>query len=126
MTASGRPLAGDRGSGTVLGLTLLVVILVLTLAVAGLARAVHARGEAQAAADLAALAAATALHARGIPGADPCTVAGRVVAVNGAAMTGCRVEGEDVEVAAAVALVGLWPLEGRGLLATARARAGPA
>lgn len=115
----------DRGSATVLAVGLLAVLAVLALAAAGLGRAVHARGTAQAAADLGAVAAATALHA---PTAevDPCTVAERVVSANGARLTACRIAGRDVEVATTVVLIGAaWPVEGRSLNARAQARAGP-
>ncbi|MCK6212550.1 flp pilus-assembly TadE/G-like family protein [Georgenia sp. EYE_87] len=112
---------GDRGAGSVLGLALVAVLLVLTLAVVGVARAVHARGTAQAAADLGALAAATALQDLTGSAGDPCAVAGRVVAVNGAELTACRTRGEEVVVATRVPLA-----DGTGLAARASARAGPA
>ncbi|GAA3509357.1 Rv3654c family TadE-like protein [Georgenia daeguensis] len=111
----------DRGSGSVLGLALVAVLVVLTLAVVGVARAVHARGTAQAAADLGALAAATALHDLTGPAGDPCAVAGRVVAANGAELTSCRSRGGEVVVSTRVALA-----DGTGLAARASARAGPA
>ncbi|WP_152203965.1 Rv3654c family TadE-like protein [Georgenia thermotolerans] len=115
---SGR--APDCGAGTVLALALVAVLLVLTLAVVGLARAVHARAAAQAAADLAALAAATAL--RDAAG-DPCTVATAVVRANGAEPAGCAVAGAVVEVGARVVVLG----QADGVLvARASARAGPA
>jgi secretion/DNA translocation related TadE-like protein len=113
----------DRGSGTVLGLALVAVLLVMTLAVVGLARAVHARSTAQTAADLGALAAATALHRAGGPSADPCGVAAEVVAANDARLTACRAAGGEVEVTALATVGGG---EGSGLVARATARAGPA
>lgn len=109
----------ERGAGSVLGLALVAVLLSLTLAVVGLSRAVHARGTAQVAADLGALAAAQALH--GVVPVDPCAVAGEVVAANQAELTGCREEGGDVVVSTRVALA-----DGTGLAARAQARAGPA
>jgi secretion/DNA translocation related TadE-like protein len=111
----------DRGAGSVLGLALVAVLLMLTMAVVGVARAVHARGTAQAAADLGALAAATALHDLTGSAADPCAVAGRVVAVNGAELTACRTRGGEVVISTRVALA-----DGTGLAARASARAGPA
>ncbi|MFC7404430.1 Rv3654c family TadE-like protein [Georgenia alba] len=114
----------QRGSGTVLGLALIALLLTATLVVVGLARAVHARGVAQTAADLGALAGATALHAGGA--AEPCAVAREVVSTNDAELVTCRVAGEDVEVGASVAVVAEgWPVEGRELHARAEARAGP-
>jgi len=105
----------------VLGLALIAVLLTLTLAVVGLSRAVHARGTAQVAADLGALAAAEALHDLSAAHLDPCTVAGQVVAANGAEVTGCRTEGADVVVSTRVPLA-----DGTGLAARAVARAAPA
>ncbi|GAA4419727.1 hypothetical protein GCM10023169_10690 [Georgenia halophila] len=117
----------DRGSGTVLGLTLVAVLIIMTLAVVGLSKAVHARGAAQSGADLAALAAATALHAAGGQARDPCRVADEVAAANGTELTACRVIDENVEVTTGVVVIGeTWPLEGRRLEAHAEARAGPA
>ncbi|WP_230977541.1 Rv3654c family TadE-like protein [Georgenia yuyongxinii] len=113
----------ERGSGTVLGLALVVVLVILAVAVVGLARAVHARGTAQSAADLAALAAASALHRAGGSIDDPCTVAARVVEANDAEPAGCAVSGAVVEVRARVVVLG----QSDGVLvARATARAGPA
>lgn len=111
----------DRGAGSVIGLALVAVLLALTLAVVGVARAVHARGTAQAAADLGALAAATALHDVTGAAGDPCAVAGRVVAANGAELAACRAGGGEVVVSTRVPLA-----DGTGLAARASARAGPA
>lgn len=108
----------ERGSGTVLALGLVAVLAVLALAVAGLAAAVHARGTAQTAADLGALAAATALQHP--LGPDPCGVARQVVAANGADLARCRVSWEEVTVEAHVPMAAPWPA------ARAHARAGPA
>ncbi|MPV38724.1 hypothetical protein GB881_17045 [Georgenia subflava] len=115
--------ARERGSGTVLGLALVAVLLVLTLTVVGVARAVHARGTAQTAADLGALAAATALHRVGGPAGDPCAVAGEVVVANEAELVGCTVTGDEVRVTTRVPIIGA---TGELLLARATARAGPA
>lgn len=113
----------ERGAGTVLVLALMAVLLTLTVAVVGLAGAVHARGTAQTAADLAALAAATALHRAGGPTADPCAVAAQVVVANDAEPAGCAVTGAVVEVGARVVILG--QVDG-ALVARASARAGPA
>ena len=109
---------GDRGAGSVLGLSLVSVVLVLAVGVTALAGAVHARGVAQTAADLGALAAAEVLHGRDGQ-ADPCGAAARVVRANGAEPGGCVVRGDVVEVVARVTV----PV---GPPARATARAGPA
>ncbi|PFG39234.1 secretion/DNA translocation related TadE-like protein [Georgenia soli] len=111
----------DRGAGSVLGLALVAVLLTLTLAVVGVSRAVHARGTAQVAADLGALAAAQARHDPAGVSRDPCAVAAEVVAANGAEIVRCREVGGDVVVSTRVPLS-----DGTGLAARAVARAGPA
>ena len=117
-----RAAAGDpeRGAGTVLVLGIAAVVLLLGLALAGLGAAQQARGTAQAAADLGALAAATALR----HGFDPCAAGGEAVTRNGGVLVECRTEeGGIVEVTASRASAGLPGWAGRGALA--RARAGP-
>ncbi|MFH5824958.1 Rv3654c family TadE-like protein [Georgenia sp. AZ-5] len=122
MSGAARPRA-DRGSGTVLALGLICVLVVLTFAVVGLARAVHARGTAQTAADLGALAAAQALHDPAGARGEPCALAAGVVRANGAEPAGCRVAGAVVDVSARVTVLG--QVDGV-LVARASARAGPA
>lgn len=101
---------GERGSATVLVLGVVAVVLCLTVALAGLARAANLRGAAQAAADLAALAGAQSL----VAGGDPCAVAAEVARANGAELESCRpLPGAHVEVST------------RKAEARARARAGP-
>ena len=119
----------DSGSGTVLVVALVAVVLVLAGALGLLTGAQSARGRAQTAADLAALAGAEVisaprglvLAAEAVAAALPCEVAGDAVGRNGARMTTCRViGGRVVEVRTIVpAGLGLGP-------ATATARAGPA
>ncbi|SFF22443.1 helicase/secretion neighborhood TadE-like protein [Flavimobilis marinus] len=107
--------AGDRGSGSVLVLAVIAVALALALGLGLVARAHVARVGAESAADLAALAAATAL-ARG---GDACATARDVATSNGAEIVRCDTEGTgavQVEVSRDV------PMLGR---ATAQARAGP-
>jgi secretion/DNA translocation related TadE-like protein len=109
----------ERGSGTVLALGLVAVALVLGLALAALASAQGARGQAQAAADLAALAAATALQG----GGPACPTARETAARNGAQVVACVEQGEGVvRVDVTREAVG-WS----GMLGVARAaaRAGP-
>ena len=112
--------AGERGSGTVLVLGVIGVLLALAVGVAALIRAQAAAGRARLAADLAALGGATALNSITAP-ADPCAVAGGVARANGAALSSCAVTGEDVVVEAAVRVQVL----GVDRTATAAARAGP-
>ena len=115
MTGCGHP--GDRGSGTVLVLAVVGALAVLlTTALLALA-AMQARGRAQTAADLGAIAGAASFS-------DRCATAGRVVTANGAALTDCAVEGTHVRVRAAVAVS--WGGRPTGLVARAAAHAGPA
>ena len=124
----------DRGSGTVLVLAVVGVVMVLAASVGLLARAQAARSGAQAAADLAALAGASSIavpegvvlpgvgrHAgpfEGVPG-GPCALAAIVTEQNEASMEQCVVlRGGVVQVAAVRATV-VGP-------ARAVARAGPA
>lgn len=122
---------GDEGSGTVLVIALLAVAVVLAAALGTLGRAQVVRGRAQAAADLAALAAAEAVAVppgvhvspEALQAADPCGRARTTAERNGARLTSCSAEPDGV-VSVTVSVDG-----GRGplaLTATARARAGPA
>lgn len=115
-----RRAAGERGSGTVLVLGVIGVLLALAVGVTALIRAQAAAGRARLAADLAALGGATALNSITAP-ADPCVVAGGVARANGAVLSSCAVTGEDVVVEAAVRVQVL----GVDRTATAAARAGP-
>ncbi|WP_407568191.1 hypothetical protein QK900_13770 [Arsenicicoccus dermatophilus] len=109
------PGADERGSGSVLGLATCAVLLVLVVAALTLVPAVLAAHRARGAADLAAVAGATAA-ARG---GDPCMVARAVGARADAQLAGCRAVGPDVTVEMSVA-------GPRGLPpARAQARAGP-
>jgi secretion/DNA translocation related TadE-like protein len=111
----------ERGAATVLLLAVVVVALVLATGAVALARAAHARGTAQAAADLAAIAAAEA--AQRPVGGDPCGVAVEVATANGATTATCTLEpGGFVSVTTSVVVV---PLAGWRTTATAGSRAGP-
>ena len=90
---------GERGSGTALMLGVVGVGLALLLIIALLVSVVRARAIAQTGADLAALAAATAV-ARPGGGASPCDQAARAAAGSGATLTACVVEGAYVQVTA--------------------------
>lgn len=108
----------ERGSATVLVLAVVVVALLGALTLAVVVTAVAGRGAAQAAADLGALGGST-VAVRGT--GDPCAIAARVVARNGATLDRCAtVPGGVVEVAVSLRT---WP---SGLMARAEARAGPA
>lgn len=87
----------QRGSGTVLLLGVVAVVLMLGVALSTLASAQVARARAQSAADLAALAGAAALRDASFGGGDdPCAVAAEVVRRNGARLASCDDEGVGV------------------------------
>jgi secretion/DNA translocation related TadE-like protein len=107
----------EAGSGTIYVLGVVAVLLLLAIAIAGAAAAMAARTAAQGAADLAAIAAATAdMYASG----DPCDVARHVVERNHASIDSCEAHGMGIY------LVGARTTTGLGGTATAFARAGPA
>lgn len=112
--------ASESGSGTVLALGVIAVLLALAVGLTGLVQAQAAAGRARLAADLAALGGATALSSILAP-ADPCTVAHQVAGANGAQVESCQIEGEDVvvQVSVSTSVLGL-PRSARGA-----ARAGP-
>ncbi|PUB24011.1 secretion/DNA translocation related TadE-like protein [Promicromonospora sp. AC04] len=113
----------ERGAGTVLVLGIVAATLLLALGIAALGTAQNVRGATQAAADLGALAGATALR----DGFDPCGTAGAVVARNGAEIASCEVLGGGVvRVVATRAAAGPGGELGSALgQARASARAGP-
>ena len=109
MTAARHPGRGrpggrgrEEGTGSILVLTAVGVVLV-TLAAAGvLAQGVAARHRAATAADLSALAAAERLLS-GQASGDPCAAARTVAAANGGMLTRCTVSDREVVVAVRVA-----------------------
>lgn len=103
----------DDGAGSVLMLAIVAVVLMLAGVAALLGRVSAARHEAQSAADLAALAGASAY----LRGAEPCAVARQITAVNGATLGSCEIRDGHVIVTARVPVAGMW--------ASASARAGP-
>lgn len=113
-----RSRSSQRGSVTVLALPLLGALTVAALLLALVAGAVSARRRAAAAADLAALAGASAVQR----GEDGCSAASSIAARNGAPLDTCVVEGAHVLVTARAETASLL---GRGLTVSARARAGP-
>jgi secretion/DNA translocation related TadE-like protein len=119
------PRGPDAGAGTVLVLGLVAVGVLLALALSLLGQAVAARHRASTAADLAALAAAQVANAPPIRAGsgDPCDVARRTAADNGAVLTSCAVDDRGV---ATVTVRTDIKSVADVLRATARARAGPA
>ena len=107
-----RRLRDDRGVGTVLAVALAGVLLLVGVALAEVTGLVVEHRRAQAAADLAALAAA---------GGD-CSAAAPVAEANGARLVACTPTGHDVVVEVSVAVDG-WL--GPDATLGARARAGP-
>jgi secretion/DNA translocation related TadE-like protein len=110
--------AGQRGAATLLVLALSGLLTFVGLALAGVAAIVLTQRSAQAAADLAALAGATAVAS----GADACAAATDIATANGAALAHCEVAGLVVTVGVSVQ----GPrLVDRRYDVTAEARAGP-
>jgi secretion/DNA translocation related TadE-like protein len=108
----------ERGAATVFAVACLAVLLLVGSALGVVAAMVRAHRTAQSAADLAALAAASAL-ARG---RDPCASGADVAAANGAELVSCEMRDRDAMVTVEVA--GPRWLGQTGDL-TAQARAGP-
>ncbi|HET8605302.1 MAG TPA: Rv3654c family TadE-like protein [Marmoricola sp.] len=108
----------EAGVATVLGVAMIALLAVLALAGAAVVGLVDAHRQAQAAADLAALAGGGAVGL----GQDPCAAAAEVARRNGARLTQCWPQGATVGV---VVTVPGPPVLGRRLVLPARARAGP-
>ncbi|GAA3820604.1 hypothetical protein GCM10022242_22850 [Nocardioides panacisoli] len=109
----------ERGGATVFTISCIGLLLLLGAALSVVAAMVAAHREAQAAADLAALAAASAIA----DGGDPCGEGAAVAAANGARLTSCSIEGTDAVIE--VVVTGPRWLGQTGDL-TGQARAGPA
>lgn len=110
----------QRGAATVLTVAMAGVLLLAGAAAAGVSALVVAHRQAQAAADLAALAAAAQPGLA--PAPAPCTTAARIATANGATLRSCHRDGPDVIVAVAVPGPRWF---GRRDDLTASARAGP-
>lgn len=109
---------GEAGAATVVATALLGVLLLVGAALGVVAAMVHAHRQAQSAADLAALAAASALGR----GGDACAMADRIATANHARLDVCEVRGREVDVE--VTVTGPhWLGQTEDL--RARARAGP-
>ncbi|WP_353952616.1 Rv3654c family TadE-like protein [Knoellia sp. S7-12] len=112
----------ERGSGTVLVVAAIGVLLVLVTAGLHLGAAATAAHRARSAADLAALAGASAIQQGGV---DACARASAVAGRNQAQVLECSLGvGESVSVRVSTAVSGRWP--GVPDRAIASARAGPA
>ena len=110
---------GERGAATLLVLAVSGLLMFVGLALSGVATIVLTQRSAQSAADLAALAGASAA----VSGADACAAASEIAEANGAALASCELAGTIVTVGA---LVEGPQLIGRRYDVTAQARAGPA
>lgn len=108
----------DSGAATVLVLAMAGVLMFVLVGLSAVSGLVTAQRRAQAAADLAALAGASAA-ARGV---DGCVAAGRVSAANGATLEACSAVFRELRVQVAVAGP-QW--SGRETRVWAEARAGP-
>lgn len=108
----------ERGVATALGAVLAGVLALVALTAAGLTAVLVTHRVAQAGADLAALAGATAAQ----DGRDACRVAAGVAAANRTRLDSCRVDGFEVEVRVVATTPDL-PVGSLDL--PARARAGP-
>jgi secretion/DNA translocation related TadE-like protein len=118
-THLGRRDHGDRGAATIFVLAVGLALVLMGVAGAAVGAARVGRHQAQAAADLGALAGA----ARAVDGADAaCERAGRFVSANGGLVTSCQVSGLEIIVRTEVTVT---PLPGLTRHATAAARAGP-
>lgn len=100
-----QPMVSDRGSGSVLSIAVVGVILAIAAILVPLSLVLTARQAAAGAADAAALAAADA--AVGIVPGSPCAVADPVAAANGAEVTACRMDGVVVTVRVSVNAAGM-------------------
>lgn len=119
------PTQGERGSATVLMLVVVAALISLAVGAASVGGVLVAQRRAEAAADLAALAAADALAGHGwsaAGNAPACLVARAVSSANHGRLTGCLVQGRVVVVGVVVDVSspfgGSWSVPGR-------ARAGP-
>ena len=86
----------ERGSGTTLALTVLLLMVALSMTLMMALAAVNQTGRMQGVADAAALAAADA--ARGIIAAAPCELAQNIAAAQGVMLSRCDQNGEVVTI----------------------------
>lgn len=118
MTSVGGPSTGERGSATVHATFFIGLLTMVALVGAAVSALYVGQRRAASAADLAALAGASALQ-RGESG---CAAAGSIAGVNGAELVGCNTTGDELTVEVTVAVPTLF----RGTFGVrAEARAGP-
>ena len=118
---SGGGTRGERGGATVLVVAMAGVLMFVMVGLAAAGGLVTAQRRAQAAADLAALAAASALADVSGP-TDACAAADRVAGRNAAVLDACAPDGRAIRVTVSVAGPDVpW----REVRVTAEARAGP-
>jgi secretion/DNA translocation related TadE-like protein len=113
-----RPGRDDRGAGSILATAMLGLLVTVTMIAGGVVGLIASHRTAQAAADLASLAGASALQ----DGHDACGRASTIARRNRAELRSCRIDGWVVVV---VVVVRTAPLPGAGFSLEARARAGP-
>jgi len=109
---------GERGSASLFAVSCLAVLLLLGAALGVVAAMVRAHRIAQSAADLAALAAATAIGGD----RDPCATGAHIAAANGATQVSCVLTGREASVRVTVSGP-RWLGQDNDL--SAEARAGP-
>ncbi|WP_246081746.1 Rv3654c family TadE-like protein [Nocardioides litoris] len=114
-----RPVRSERGAAALLTLAMAGVLLLVGAALGVVGAVLAAHRQAQAAADLAAVAGARSVA----DGDDACAAAAGLARANGATLTGCTTDGRDVRVT--VRVTGPRWLGLRADL-DAEARAGPA
>lgn len=107
----------EHGAGTILAVAMLGVLVTVTIGTSGAVGVVAAHRRAQAAADLSALAGASALQ----DGVEACSRAGDIAARNSASLRSCSVQGWEVS----VTVVEDVRLPGLTMELRARGRAGP-
>lgn len=108
---------GEQGAGTVLAVAMIGLVVTVTVGISGAVGVVAGHRRAQSAADLSALAGATALQG----GGDACQRARVIAGRNGAELQRCQVDGFEVVVVVARSVrLPVLPMELK-----ARARAGP-
>jgi secretion/DNA translocation related TadE-like protein len=109
---------GERGSATVIGVALVAMLCAVALIGAALAGLLVGQRRAAAAADLAALAGASALQ----EGQEGCPEAASVAAKNGATLTECHLAGANLTVEVTKTVSSVF---GRNVSLRSSARAGP-
>ncbi len=110
--------AEERGAGTVLAVSMLGFVMLVATTLGLVAGVIRAHREAQAAADLTALAAAQTL----VAGGDPCRTAAELASANRGELLDCVATSIDVRVTVRVAGPRWW---GLGVDPAAESRAGP-